>query len=152
MIDRLERVVEDILTVHSKLVLLIGEPGAGKSKLLRQLAERRTASVLNVGAALGRELLTVPSARRHLHVAEIFRGLADDAASQGILTVDNIELLFDRTLKLSPLDLLRRQAQSCRTIAVWPGGMRHNRLTYAETGHSEHQDYAIDGLVPFTVH
>ena len=68
------------------------------------------------------------------------------------MTVDNIELLFDRTLKLSPLDLLRRQAQSRRIIAVWPGGMRDNRLTYAETGHPEHQDYAVDGLVPFTVH
>lgn len=152
MIDRLDRVIEDISTVHSKLVLLIGEPKAGKSKLLCQLAERRAAPILNVGAALGRELLTVPRARRHLHVAEIFRRLADDLSSQRILTVDNIELLFDRTLKISPLDLLRRQAQSRRIIAVWPGSMRDNRLTYAETGHPEHQDYAIDGLVPFTVH
>ncbi len=152
MIDRLDRVVEDSSTLHSKLVLLIGEPGEGKSKLLRQLAVRRKANVLNIGTTLGRELLTVPRTRRHLRVAEIFRGLADDLAGQGILLVDNIELLFDRTLKLNPLDLLRRQAQSRRTIAVWPGCVRGNRLTYAETGHPEHQDYAIDGLVPFTVH
>ena len=57
MIEELERVVEDISTVHSKLVLLIGEPGAGKSVRLRQLAERRADLVLHVGAALGRELL-----------------------------------------------------------------------------------------------
>lgn len=149
MIDRLDRIVEDISTVHSKLVLLIGEPGAGKSDLLLKLAQRRAVSVLNVGAALGRELLTVPASRRHLHVSEIFRSLAEDIASHGILLVDNIEILFDRTLKLNPPDLLRRQAQSRRIIAAWPGSVRDNRLTYAETGHPEHQDYAIDGLVPF---
>lgn len=152
MIDQLDRVVDDISTVHSKLVLLIGQPGTGKSKLLWQLAKRKQAPVLNIGTALARELLTVPSARRHLYVAEIFRGLADEVASQGILLVDNIELLFDRTLKLSPLDLLRRHAQARRVIAVWPGELRDNRLVYAETGHPEYRDYAIDGLVPFTMH
>ena len=148
MIDRLDRVVEDISTVHSKLVLLIGDPGTGKTNLLRQLAHRRSAPVLNVGATLGRELLTVPGSRRHLHVAEIFRSLAGEIASQSVLIVDNVEILFDRTLKLDPLDLLKRQAQSYRLVAAWPGRIRENRLTYAETGHPEHQDYAIDGLVP----
>lgn len=55
MIDRLDRIVEDISTMHNKLVLLIGEPGTGKSKLLRQLAARRAAPTLKVAAALGRE-------------------------------------------------------------------------------------------------
>ncbi|MBY6083623.1 BREX-3 system P-loop-containing protein BrxF [Ruegeria arenilitoris] len=151
MIDRLERLVEDVSTAHSKLVLLIGEPGTGKSRLLGSLAERRTTSVLNAGAALGRELLTIPRSRRHLHAAEIFRNLAHGIGSDELLLVDNIEILFDRTLKLNPLDLLKRQAQSYRTVAAWPGKLRQNRLTYAETGHPEHQDYAIDGLVPFVI-
>lgn len=149
MINRLERVVEDISKVHCKLVLLIGEPGAGKSELLAQFAQRRALSVLNVGAALGRELLMVPGSRRHLQVAEIFRNLAENFADHGVLLVDNIEILFDRSLKLDPLDLLRRQAQSRRIIAAWPGSVRDNRLIYAETGHPEHQDYVIDGVVPF---
>lgn len=151
MIDRLERVVEDISSVHSKLVLIIGKPGTGKSKLLEQLAGRNAVPVLNVGAALGRELLSVPSPRRHLQAAELFRGLANKVDSRGLLLFDNIEVLFDRTLKLSPLDLLKRIAQSRRVVAVWPGSIRDKRLTYAEMGHPEHQDYAVDGLVPFIV-
>ncbi|MCA3394956.1 MAG: BREX-3 system P-loop-containing protein BrxF [Roseomonas sp.] len=152
MIEKLDRLVDDISGLNSKLVLLIGPPRSGKSDLLGQLAARRQARVLSVGAALGRELLTVPSTRRHLQVADLLKQLVDGCASQGLLLLDNIEILFDRTLQLSPLDLLRRHAHARRVIAVWPGELREDRLCYATTGHAEHQDYGVDGLVPFKIH
>lgn len=152
MIEQLDRLVDDISGLNTKLVVLIGSPGAGKSQLLRQLAARRKAAVMNVGAILGRELLTVPSTRRHLHAADMLKELAGVFVSQGLLLLDNIELMFDRTLQLSPLDLLKRHAHARRVVAVWPGELRDARLSYATTGHPEHQDYGIDGLVPFKLH
>lgn len=152
MIEKLDQLVEDISGLNSKLILLIGPPRSGKSNLLGQLAERRQARVLSVGAALGRELLTVPGTRRHLLAADLMKELADGFVSQGLLLLDNVELLFDRTLQLSPLDLLRRHAHARRVVAVWPGELQEGRLSYATTGHPEHQDYAIDGLVPFKIH
>ncbi len=152
MIEKLHDIVEDISGINTKLVLLIGPPRSGKSNLLGQLAARRQMRVLSIGAALGRELLTVPSTRRHLQAADMLKDLADDFASHGLLLMDNIELLFDRTLQLSPLDLLKRHAHARRVVAVWPGDLREDRLSYATTGHPEHQDYGIDGLVPFKIH
>jgi len=152
MIEKLHGLVEDISGLNSKLVLLIGPPRSGKSNLLGQLAARRQVRVLSLGATLGRKLLTVPSTRRHLQAADLLKYLADDFASHGLLLMDNIELLFDRTLQLSPLDLLKRHAHARRVVAVWPGELRENRLSYAATGHPEHQDYGIDGLVPFEIH
>lgn len=152
MIDKLDRLVEDITTLNSKLVLLIGPPRSGKSDLLARLSDRRKARVLNVGAALGRQLLAIPKTRRHLQTADLLKDLADEAASHGLLLLDNIELLFDRTLQLSPLDLLKRHAHARRVFAVWPGELREDRLSYATTGHPERQDYGIDGLVPFIIH
>jgi hypothetical protein len=53
----------------------------------------------------------------------------------------NIELLFDRSLQLDPLDLLKRHAHAKRVVAVWPGELqgdtRTGRLTYADMGHPE---------------
>jgi len=152
MIEKLHSLVEDISGLNSKLILLIGPPRSGKSNLLGQLAARRQVRVLSIGAALGRELLTVPSTRRHLQVADLLKDLADDFASHGLLLMDNIELLFDRTLQLSPLDLLKRHAHARRVVAVWPGDLREDRLSYATTEHPEHQDYGIDGLVPLKIH
>ncbi len=152
MLETLDRIVEDISGRHHKLVLLIGPPGLGKSNLLGQLAERRKARVLKVGATLGRELLTVSGTQRHLLAADLLKDIADGFESKSLLLLDNIEILFDRTLKLSPLDLLRRHAQARRVIAVWPGQLREDRLSYATMGHPEHQDYGIDGLVLFRIH
>ncbi|WP_060833052.1 BREX-3 system P-loop-containing protein BrxF [Blastochloris viridis] len=152
MIEKLDRLVDDISGLNSKLVLLVGPPRSGKSNLLGQLAARLQTRVLSVSAALGRELLTVPNTRRHLQAAELLKGLADEFASHGLLLVDNIELLFDRTLQLSPLDLLRQHAHARRVIAVWPGELREDRLSYATTGHPEHRDYGVNSLVPFKIH
>lgn len=53
MLERLNRRVEEIGTLQSKLVLLVGTPGAGKTALLRALANHRRMHVLNAGVALG---------------------------------------------------------------------------------------------------
>ena len=152
MIEKLENLVDDITSLNSKLVLLIGPPRSGKSGLLAQLSERRDTPVLNVGAGLGRQLLAIPNTRRHLQATDLLKDMADEAARHGLLLLDNIELLFDRTLQLNPLDLLKRHAHARRVIAVWPGDLCESRLFYAATGHPEHQDYGIDGLVPFEIH
>jgi hypothetical protein len=151
MIERLEKLVDDITSLNSKLVLLIGPPRSGKTALLAQLSQRRNVPVLNVGAALGRQLLTVPSTRRHLQAADLMKDLTDETARQGLLLLDNIELLFDRTLLLNPLDFLKRHAQVRRIICVWPGEVRDGRLSYGRAGHPEYQDYGINGLVPFEI-
>ncbi|SFL97249.1 BREX-3 system P-loop-containing protein BrxF [Shimia aestuarii] len=82
MIDTLDKLIDDISSLKSKLILLIGPPRSGKSDLLRQLSARRQAKVLNVGAVLGRELLTVPNTRRHLQAADLLKGITDDVAGK----------------------------------------------------------------------
>ncbi len=149
MIDDLERVVGDTDSLNSKLVLLIGQPRTGKSDLLAQLSKRMQVQVLNLGAALGRDMLSLPKSRRHLLVSEFFKNLTDAASAHGLLLVDNIEILFDRTLRVGALDLLKAQSRVRRVVAVWPGELRDNRLSYAVSGHPEHQDYSPEGVVLF---
>ncbi len=152
MIDRLDQLIGDLSNLNSKLVFLIGPPRSGKSKLTAEISARHKAPVLLLGSTLGRQLITVPNVRRNLQTAELFSNLADEFTANGLLLIDNIELLFDRTLRLSPLDLLKRHAHARRVVAVWPGDLRDDRLHYATTGHPEHQDYSIDGVVPFKIH
>ena len=152
MIESLERIVADLETVNSKLLLLIGAPNSGKSDLLHQLADRRQLKMLNVGATLGRELLTIPRPRRSRRAPDLLKDLADELSRDGLLLMDNLEILFDQELKLSPLDLLRRHSHAGRVVAVWPGVLTKNRLSYATKGHPEYQDYSPDGVIPFKVY
>jgi hypothetical protein len=151
VVERLERLVEEVATLHSKLVLLIGMPRSGKTALLQTLATKTGATPLNIGWALGSRLAAIQQRQRHLQLNTILRDLADRYAVRDLLLLDNIELLFDRTLQLDPLDLLKRHAHARRVVAVWPGELRDGRLTYAEMGHPEHQDYGLEGLVPFAI-
>ena len=151
MLARLDRLVDEIGLLHSKLILLVGPPGSGKTALLAELADRRSLKVLNVGAALGRRLAAVPQRQRSLQTNVVMRELVEEYAGGGLLLMDNIELLFDRSLRLDPLDLLKRHAHARRVVAVWPGELLDDRLRYAEMGHPEYQDYGIEGLVPFKI-
>ncbi|MEW5889140.1 MAG: BREX-3 system P-loop-containing protein BrxF [Pseudomonadota bacterium] len=149
MLTRLDRLVDEIAALHSKLILLVGRPGCGKTSLLAMLANRRGAKVMNVGAALGKRLSLLPQRQRALQAFVAMRELADEHASGDLLLLDNIELLFDQMLKLDPLDLLKRHAHARRVVAVWPGELRGGRLIYAEIGHPEYQDYGPEGVVLF---
>lgn len=151
MIEKLERLVDEVAALHSKLVLLVGMPRSGKTALLQALAAKKGMTPLNVGKALGSRLAAIPQRQRHLQANSILRDLADQHAGGDVLLLDNIELLFDRSLQLDPLDLLKRHAHARRVVAVWPGDMRDGRLTYAVMAHPEHQDYGLEGLVPFAI-
>ncbi|MCZ8195626.1 MAG: BREX-3 system P-loop-containing protein BrxF [Aquidulcibacter sp.] len=150
MLEDLGRIIEEVSGLNSKLVLVIGGHQTGKSKLLGKLAEYKQMRVLSVGVGLGHKLLAVPVTRRHLHVAEMLTELSNDFADDGLLIMDNIEILFDQRLMVSPLELLKRQAHVRRVVAAWPGELRDGRLFYATPGHPEYRDYGVDGLVPLT--
>ena len=151
MIEKLDRLVGDVGAVHSKLILLVGSPRAGKTALLGKLGELRNVTPLNVGTEVAGQLSVCPQKQRHLQASTILRELADKHAVDNLLLIDNIELLFDRSLKLDPLDLLKRHAHARRVVAVWPGELRDGRLTYAAMGHPEYQNFAVDGVVTFEI-
>jgi ABC-type transporter Mla maintaining outer membrane lipid asymmetry ATPase subunit MlaF len=149
--EELERLVDEIGSLHTKLILLIGSPGSGKTRLLRKLADQTKSQALNISLALGKRLAPLTQRQRQLSVNRLVCELADGHAKTNLLLIDNIELLFDHSLRVSPLDILRQQAHAKRVVAVWPGELRDGRLKYAEMGHPEHQDYSSDGLVTFKI-
>lgn len=155
LIEKLERLVDEVGALQSKLVLLVGPPNSGKTALLNSLAKTNGVTPLNVGVELGARLAGMPHRQRHLQTSTILRELADLHAPGDLLLLDNIELLFDRSLQLDPLDLLKRHAHARRVVAVWPGELqgdaRTGRLIYADMGHPEHQDYSLAGVVPFEI-
>lgn len=152
MLEKLEKLTKNVTALHSKLILLIGPPLAGKTALLQAFGVRAGAKPLNVGSELGLRLATIPVKQRHLEAGNILRELVNSHAHGDLVLLDNIELLFDRSLQLNPLELLKKHAASRRVVAVWPGEIQKTgtepRLTYADLGHPEHQDCAINGLVP----
>jgi hypothetical protein len=146
-LDRLIRLVGEIGDLQSKLLLLIGD--SGKTQLLRALANRIQTTPVNVGAKLAHRLATLPASDRGFSTNEHLREITNSVRSETPLLLDNLEVLFEPSLKINPFDLIKRLAHSRPVIAVWPGELRDDRLVYAHMGHPEYRDYLRDGAVVF---
>jgi hypothetical protein len=146
-LDKLERLAGEIGDLQSKLILLVGN--GGKTQLLRALAQRLNVTPFNVGVTLGHRLVATPVSERGFSTNELLRDITDNTRGKAPLLLDNLEVLFEPSLKINPLDLIKRLAHSRRVVAVWPGEMCDDRLVYASMGHPEHRDYTRDGAVVF---
>jgi hypothetical protein len=61
--------------------------------------------------------------------------------------LDNLELLFDVSLRLDPLRCLQDLARDTTIVAAWNGTVTAGHLTYATPGHPEYRRYALEDLV-----
>jgi hypothetical protein len=147
MLATLERLIGEIGDLNSKLILLVGPSRSGKTQLLRQLCDKLSVEPINIGLELGRRLAATPNNRRGFSAGQLLREIADKEHNDAPLLLDNLELLFEPSLQINPLDLVRRLAHSQPVVAVWPGELRGDRLIYADMSHPEHRDYSRDGVV-----
>ncbi len=143
-----ERIKQSLQTadgLYHRLVLLVGETGSGKTKVLREFAEDIGAEVININLLLSAELLGLSEKQRLLHLPEILDKIVEK--KQATVVLDNIEILFDQRLKQDPLKLLQLISRNRSVIAAWNGKIEQQRLTYAETGHHEYRQYDAKELL-----
>ena len=144
--DKIKRSLQAAEGLYHRLVLLVGEVGSGKSSVLREFAEIVGSSVINVNLVLSCELLELTAKQRSHRLSVILDQIAEQAQSPVML--DNLEILFDKTLKQDPLRLLQGISRNRAVVASWNGSMKSGRLLYAETGHPEYRNYgSIDSLI-----
>jgi hypothetical protein len=88
---------------------------------------------------LARALLDLSERERALRVRRILEDLVGNSAS--VVVLDNIEVLFDVTLRLESLDCLKSIARNKTIVTVWNGELSEGHLTYAQPGHPEFKRY-----------
>lgn len=85
------------------------------SRILGDQAGRRR---IAVGEALARALLPMSPTDRAKHASAVFERLL--AASDEVIVLDRIEILFLPALSLPVLELLRRASEARTIIVTWP--------------------------------
>lgn len=158
--DRLQHSLEAAAGLYHRLVLLVGETGAGKTAVLRRIAAKRAVPLINLNLALSAQLLELTPKQRALRLPRILDQTLDDARDQTLnlnqpapqpqplLILDNLELLFDPRLRQDPLRLLQGLSRNRQVLASWNGRYQAGRLDYAAPGHPEYRCYdSVDALV-----
>ena len=132
--------------LYNRLVLLVGEAGSGKTGILRDVAGEFNTSVVNVNLAISNQLLELTAKQRPLRLPKILGQIVDNANSPVVL--DNLEILFDKSLKQDPLRLLQGVSRNRSVVASWNGTVTDGMLFYAEPEHPEYRRYdSVDALI-----
>lgn len=147
MLDRLQQLVADASQLNSKLVVVVSDSGSGKTAILNAFAQSRDLQVVNVGSDLSKALVPITSSQRRSDVMVTLRDFISDHRARGEVVLDNIEVMFDAELRMSPFDALKQLARGTTVIVAWPGNFRDGRLHYAKPGHPEYCDVGIDGAI-----
>ena len=131
--------------LYHRLVILVAPAGAGKTAALQDVHERIAAPLVNVNLELSQRMLDLTERRRALHLpsllAEIIGALAAD-----VILLDNVEVIFDVSLKQDPLRLLQGLSRNKTVVVAWSGSIQGKHLVYGTPDHPEYRRYPLRDL------
>ncbi len=133
---------EKVEELYHRLVLVVAASGAGKTGTVRQAAESCGWAYLNVNLELSKRMLDLTVRQRSIQASTILRDMIKDAGYETVV-LDNNEILFDRTLQLDPLRVLKDLSRTRTVVATWNGLIDKTGLKYAEPDHPEYQHYPM---------
>lgn len=134
--DRVIRKIDQATDLYYRLVILVASAGSGKTAALRDVHERTGAPLINVNLELSLRMLDLTERQRAVQLPRLLAEIADAsnaglpalqnkaAQKASVVLLDNIELLFDVSLKQDPLRLLQGLSRNTTVVAAWSGEIR----------------------------
>ncbi len=147
--DRVIRRIGQAAELYHRLVMLVAPAGSGKTTALQDVHARTMAPLVNVNLELSRRMLDLTERQRALQLPRLLAEIVGASAADVVL-LDNVEVLFDVSLKQDPLRLLQGLSRNQTIVVSWTGSMDDRQLIYAVPGHPEYRRYSqseVTGLL-----
>jgi hypothetical protein len=100
---------------------------------------------LSVGVSLSTALLRILPSLRPAEAVDVFT-TAVRRHGAGPLVCSDIDLLFEPTLQLDPLRLLRDASRQVKLVVFWAGMVTNGRLSYAAPEHGHYRVWGAGEL------
>lgn len=144
VVDTIMEKIGQAAQLYYRLVLVVGPAGAGKTDVLGDVGRRIAAPLVNVNLELSRRMLDLTERQQTIYLSHILSEIVGEvAANTDTVLLDNIEILFDVSLKQDPLRLLQRLSRNKTVVAAWNGSIVDEYLAYATPDHSEYRRYSM---------
>lgn len=138
--------IDQASQLYYRLILVVASSGMGKTIALREVAKHTACGYTNINLGISQRLLGLTERQRSLHIFRLLNEIVEENGTQVVL-LDNIELLFDTSLKQDPLRLLQGISRNRTVVASWNGGIENEHLIYAQLDHPEYRRYSTTGLL-----
>ncbi len=146
VVDKLIQSIGQAAALYHRLVMLVAPAGSGKTAALQDVRERTSAPIVNVNLDLSRCMLDLTERQRALQLPRLLSEIVGAAATDVVL-LDNIEVLFDVSLKQDPLRLLQGLSRNKTVVVAWGGVISGGHLVYARPDHPEYRRYPVRDLM-----
>jgi len=140
--DSVIRRIGQAAELYHRLVMLVAPSGAGKTAALQDVHERTAAPLVNVNLELSRRMLDLTERQRALQLPRLLAEILGTSAAKVVL-LDNLEVLFDVSLKQDPLRLLQGLSRNKTVVAAWSGSIDSEHMIYATPDHPEYRRYPV---------
>jgi len=140
--SEIQEKINEARELYYRLILIVGPAGSGKTSALQEVSALTSAPLINVNLELSHRLLDLTERQRPLRTPKILNEITDKAANELVL-LDNIEILFNASLKQDPLRLLQGLSRNKTIVAAWNGAIVNDHLTYAVPEHPEYRRYLV---------
>ena len=140
--DRVIKRIGQAAELYHRLVMLVAPAGAGKTAALQDVHERTAAPLVDVNLELSRRMLDLTERQRALQLPRLLAEIVGASAADVVL-LDNVEVLFDVSLKQDPLRLLQGLSRNKTVVAAWSGSIDGEHMVYATPDHPGYKRYPL---------
>lgn len=117
----IQKKVDDLKNKNHNLLLIIGQPGSGKSRVLRKYSEEIGVPIINLDTLFENTPITQ---------------LKDEMKSflktynKDILLIDDKDILYSKDSSLDLLDFLKEFSQDITIVTTWNGKIEDGQLSH----------------------
>ena len=147
--DRVIGRIDQAAGLYQHLVLLVAPSGAGKTAALQEVHRRTAAPLVNINLELAYHMLELTERQRALQLPRLLTDILN-TSSTNVVLLDNIEVLFDVTLKQDPLRILQGISRNKTVVAACSGSIENRHLIYATPNHPEFKRYPLQDVLVVT--
>ncbi|MGY0703741.1 BREX-3 system P-loop-containing protein BrxF [Bacillus subtilis] len=113
---------------------------------VKQFAETHSLPYINVNIEISRLLQDISVSRRSFRITEVFQQLIDKHHDD-VICLDYYELLFDNSLEIDPMILIKNNSRYKTLIISWRGKITGDTLIHAEPGHPEYKKFIVQDAI-----
>ena len=144
------KVVQAAKKGEGSVIFVVGKPGSGKSKVLREAAQDMKWDYLDCRMLISEEFLAVPVDGRNEKAPEMFAEVLRSYGSE-VLLLDRLQTLFYPVFKLDVASLLKKLGQEFVLVAAWPGHLEDGVLCYDKFDGTESIRIPAEGFTIWNV-
>ncbi len=124
-----------------KLLLIIGKPGSGKSKLIHEYSSECGINILEIDQILGDK---IPYGKDITYITDFLKGFLKTYAHEAVL-LDKKRILYSDE-KIDLLDFLYDLAKEKIVVATWNGYINDDKLIHICSKNDNNLEYDFKAL------